>query len=155
VTTTTLRNREFKIARPQTAFSGDSSERPVRPSLPFNTLLGTLLGLTLFGGAAVAIESFRELHAVNRHFIAEEETVGVAADERLNGVLCTSVSAPNGSQHRGRSGGEALSRLATFAIAVMVAHQFGASRWGSTGMRWPWPPPAPRAGPRPSSPRDA
>ena len=52
-------------------------ERPVRPSLPLNTVLGTLLGLTLFGGAAVAVESFRELHAVNRHFIEEEETVNV------------------------------------------------------------------------------
>ena len=52
-------------------------ERPVRPNLPLNTIMGTLLGLTLLGGAAVAVESFRELHAVNRHFIAEDETVSV------------------------------------------------------------------------------
>ena len=52
-------------------------ERPVRPNIPLNTILGTLLGLTLLGGAAVAVESFRELHAVNRHFIAADETVSV------------------------------------------------------------------------------
>jgi uncharacterized protein involved in exopolysaccharide biosynthesis len=52
-------------------------ERPVRPSLPLNTVLGTLLGLTLFGGAAVAVESFRELHAVTHRLFEEEETVSV------------------------------------------------------------------------------
>jgi len=52
-------------------------ERPVRPNLPLNTVLGVLLGLTLFGGAAIAIESFRELHPIGGRFVEEEETVSV------------------------------------------------------------------------------
>ncbi len=52
-------------------------ERPVRPSLPLNTVLGSLLGLALFAGAAVAVESFREMRPASPHFLAEEEVVGV------------------------------------------------------------------------------
>jgi len=52
-------------------------ERPVRPNLPLNTILGALLGLTLFGGTAAAVESFREMRAVNTHFIEEEEPASV------------------------------------------------------------------------------
>jgi uncharacterized protein involved in exopolysaccharide biosynthesis len=48
-------------------------ERPVRPSLPLNTVLGFLIGLTLFGGAAVMLENFREMRAVRTRFIEEEE----------------------------------------------------------------------------------
>jgi uncharacterized protein involved in exopolysaccharide biosynthesis len=37
--------------------------RPVGPMILFNTLMGLLLGLLLFGGLALAIENYREAHS--------------------------------------------------------------------------------------------
>src|SRR5688572_18202842 len=49
-------------------------ERPVRPRILINTLMGLLLGLLLFGGCAIAIRSYREGQSPDA-FEAEEVDV--------------------------------------------------------------------------------
>jgi len=48
-------------------------DRPVRPSILFNTLLATLLGLVLLSGAVLVIEGFRETDVEAFGSITEEE----------------------------------------------------------------------------------
>lgn len=50
-------------------------EKPVRPMILLNTILAGLLGLVLLSGAALAIESFREMRPEMVRFVTEEEAV--------------------------------------------------------------------------------
>ncbi|MBI4165888.1 MAG: hypothetical protein HY508_09165 [Acidobacteria bacterium] len=52
-------------------------ERPIRPRLLLNTLLGGFLGLVLLTVAAALLESVRDLRAKSIHFVVEEEPVAV------------------------------------------------------------------------------
>ncbi|MBZ5514406.1 MAG: hypothetical protein LAN62_06115 [Acidobacteriia bacterium] len=52
-------------------------ERPVRPRLLLNTLLGGALGFLLLSGSAALFESLRDLRAVSPIFAPEDEHVGV------------------------------------------------------------------------------
>ncbi len=52
-------------------------ERPVRPRILFNVLLAALLGFILLSGAAMAVESFREMQGADIHLVGEDEPVSV------------------------------------------------------------------------------
>jgi polysaccharide biosynthesis transport protein len=52
-------------------------ERPVRPRVLLNTLLGSLLGLLLLSGVGMVIESFQESRRDSVRFIEEHERISV------------------------------------------------------------------------------
>ena len=52
-------------------------ERPIRPRLLLNTLLGGFMGLVLLTVAAALLESVRDLRAKSIHFVVDEEPVTV------------------------------------------------------------------------------
>jgi len=55
-------------------------ERPVRPTILLNTILGFLLGALLFAAVALAVENYRELRTPRPFPLEEEEQVAVRAD---------------------------------------------------------------------------